>query len=388
MNNTKLLIPIIIALLFSLGCDEPIPVKEMSLAKKAIKNALSVKCDKYAPKEFELAKKNLYKSHDLIQKNEYEKAKESAQISYTKAIDAYNIAIPLLAGDTIQSSEKNLRLASELHADYLAKNEYNLAKNNIDSANKFFENKRFYKAYLAALEANIYAEDAKRIAINNKYILNNKISDVKVILKKAEKYNSAKYAAEDVKLANDNLEIASASYKSLQLKKGFSAVDIAKFNAITAYTKSIKETTRLKMADAITIIELAEKSEGAEVAADELQAAKEAYNNASGMFIENSHLQSIEFSVEAIRLANIVLATKKPIDNPNISSMGKSEDNGEFILYTVEKRQRYTDCLWRLSLKFYKDKKQWKRIYEANKDIIQNPHLIIPGQVLKIPKLK
>ena len=130
MNNTKLLIPIIIALFFSLGCDEPIPVKEMSFAKKAIKNALSVKCDKYAPKEFGLAKKNLYKSHDLIKKDDFEKAKESAQLSYTKAIDAYNIAIPLLAKDTILASEKNLRLATELHADYLAKKEYNLAKKN------------------------------------------------------------------------------------------------------------------------------------------------------------------------------------------------------------------------------------------------------------------
>jgi nucleoid-associated protein YgaU len=30
----------------------------------------------------------------------------------------------------------------------------------------------------------------------------------------------------------------------------------------------------------------------------------------------------------------------------------------------------------------------WKKIYKANTDQIQNPNLILPGWVLKVPKLK
>ncbi len=43
------------------------------------------------------------------------------------------------------------------------------------------------------------------------------------------------------------------------------------------------------------------------------------------------------------------------------------------------------DSLSKISKKFYGDAKQWKRIFEANRDQIKNPDLIRPGQKLKIP---
>jgi nucleoid-associated protein YgaU len=44
--------------------------------------------------------------------------------------------------------------------------------------------------------------------------------------------------------------------------------------------------------------------------------------------------------------------------------------------------------LWRIAGKkeIYNNPKEWKKIYEANKDQIKNPDLIYPGQNLKIPK--
>lgn len=58
--------------------------------------------------------------------------------------------------------------------------------------------------------------------------------------------------------------------------------------------------------------------------------------------------------------------------------------------YTVKKG----DCLWNISKKFYKDATKWRKIYKANKDIIEkaakkhgrksscNGHWIYPGTVL------
>jgi nucleoid-associated protein YgaU len=43
------------------------------------------------------------------------------------------------------------------------------------------------------------------------------------------------------------------------------------------------------------------------------------------------------------------------------------------------------DSLSKIAKKFYGDATHWQRIFEANKDIIKNPDLIHPGQVLKIP---
>jgi nucleoid-associated protein YgaU len=49
---------------------------------------------------------------------------------------------------------------------------------------------------------------------------------------------------------------------------------------------------------------------------------------------------------------------------------------------------KYKDQLTEISKKKYGNFIDWKRIYEANKDKIKNPHLIFPGQELVIPKKK
>ena len=43
------------------------------------------------------------------------------------------------------------------------------------------------------------------------------------------------------------------------------------------------------------------------------------------------------------------------------------------------------DSLSKIAKSFYGDANQWRRIYDANRDIIKNPDLIHPGQKLKIP---
>ena len=44
------------------------------------------------------------------------------------------------------------------------------------------------------------------------------------------------------------------------------------------------------------------------------------------------------------------------------------------------------DSLSKISKRFYGDANHWRRIFEANRDQIENPDLIHPGQVLRIPR--
>ena len=50
--------------------------------------------------------------------------------------------------------------------------------------------------------------------------------------------------------------------------------------------------------------------------------------------------------------------------------------------YTVQKG----DSLSKIAKREYGDAQQWRRIYEANRDLIANPDLIYPGQVFRIPE--
>jgi nucleoid-associated protein YgaU len=44
------------------------------------------------------------------------------------------------------------------------------------------------------------------------------------------------------------------------------------------------------------------------------------------------------------------------------------------------------DSLWKIAEKFLGDGNRWKEIFEANKDKIEDPNLIYPGQELVIPE--
>jgi nucleoid-associated protein YgaU len=44
------------------------------------------------------------------------------------------------------------------------------------------------------------------------------------------------------------------------------------------------------------------------------------------------------------------------------------------------------DSLSRIAQRAYGDGNKWRKIYEANKDVIKDPDLIYPGQSLTIPE--
>ena len=44
------------------------------------------------------------------------------------------------------------------------------------------------------------------------------------------------------------------------------------------------------------------------------------------------------------------------------------------------------DTLSKIAKNMYGNANKWRKIYEANTDIIKNPDVIRPGQVLKIPE--
>jgi nucleoid-associated protein YgaU len=44
------------------------------------------------------------------------------------------------------------------------------------------------------------------------------------------------------------------------------------------------------------------------------------------------------------------------------------------------------DSLSKIAQRAYGDGNKWRKIYEANKDVIKDPDLIYPGQSLRIPE--
>ena len=60
------------------------------------------------------------------------------------------------------------------------------------------------------------------------------------------------------------------------------------------------------------------------------------------------------------------------------------EDDAGVKTYTVKSG----DSLWKIAEEMYGNGSKYKTIFEANKDILDDPDKIFPGQVLKIPELR
>ena len=85
---------------------------------------------------------------------------------------------------------------------------------------------------------------------------------------------------------------------------------------------------------------------------------------------------------------------KPPADFSNVQSGGSSTAPqarapeaapaavGTSRIYVVVKG----DSLSKIAKQEYGDGNKWRKIYEANRDIIKDPDLIYPGQELKIPQ--
>jgi nucleoid-associated protein YgaU len=82
------------------------------------------------------------------------------------------------------------------------------------------------------------------------------------------------------------------------------------------------------------------------------------------------------------------MADKPRPDFSNVKS-GSSSTAPKPAAPAAPAPERYTvvagDSLSKIAKKYYGDATQWRRIFEANRDQIENPDLIQPGWKLAIP---
>ncbi len=399
MRRFKIL-SVIITAVFTVAmvtaCKVSVPIREMSTAKSAINTAQKVNADKYAPEDLDLARTKLLESHDQVTDKDADKAKSSAEEATSLAQLAYNKALPLVAKDTIAIAEKSVEEAGEAYAERLAPEEYREAEDSLKRANDQFQNKQYEEAYRSAVLADEKAKSARATALGKKDMLRDSIVEVKRTIEEAEQFGAEKYAPEKLNLANENADLAEKSYDAQELKKGFSAVEVAKLNADEALLAALKNTATDRLSAAQKAIAMAEKSKLAAANKDAMNAARESLADAKTKLADGKYRESIAASEEALRLA--YLAMGKRLDGTDIAGDGTEgttqdqqqvdEQEKDYFLYTVQYRENYKDCLWYIAKKFYGNGMLWKRIYEANKDQIGDPDLIMPGWVLKVPKPK
>lgn len=132
------------------------------------------------------------------------------------------------------------------------------------------------------------------------------------------------------------------------------------------------------------------------VASEEFNLGVNFYKSAEQAFVDDD-LEQAEFDIDA-GLYYIELAIEKAQKTFNQQAQENLEEQstpykvevakvaGEYVVRLIPERR---DCLWRIAEYdfIYGNPWQWRKIYDANRDIIDDPDLIYPGQKLVIPPL-
>lgn len=154
---------------------------------------------------------------------------------------------------------------------------------------------------------------------------------------------------------------------------------------------------------AINILDMLEAPIAYAKAQESLNKAKEDGYNETKMTNYNQASTTLMFAKQALDdedFSNSLFNSKLVIEMVNAMYNGADYNQETTIVettgvlfpkyYKVQYRKVDTDSLWKIaSYDFiYGDGNLWRKIYEANKDKIKDPNIIIGGQILLIPSLK
>ena len=82
--------------------------------------------------------------------------------------------------------------------------------------------------------------------------------------------------------------------------------------------------------------------------------------------------------------AVLIAGNVKGVEKVNDDNLNAPEPEEETEFYTVQRG----DSLSKIAKRYYGNAMKYPVIFEANREVIKDPDLIYPGQVLRIPKLK
>lgn len=88
-----------------------------------------------------------------------------------------------------------------------------------------------------------------------------------------------------------------------------------------------------------------------------------------------------EVREKAILMAGNVKGVEKV--NDDALTVAEGEDEAEPNFYTIQKG----DSLSKIAKREYGDAMKWKALFEANKEVIEDPDMIYPGQTIRLPEL-
>jgi len=382
---------------------------QLNEAKELINKAKTAGAEKFDPANLKKAEDYLAQA---VKENESnpDNAIKNWELSKKHAEDAYINSLKKKAELKRADVEKLISSAEKEGANKYAKEDLEKAKTLLKEGDEFFKKPDYITAYTKYSDS----EDALKKIINKlsnqKKEYENKIAYIKKLIQDAEKLGAEQYANKELTDAKIFLEKGEKEFNNKNYEDAKVSLDTAEKNALDALEKTKLALKELKRKEALKAIKDAGKTleEASKIPPPDDSKGKKDYkfefdenekqnlNNNPDDNVSQPSTYSELFN-KAIDYINKAKQAYKNEDYDmaiyyaNIAKKIAESyiDSGVMKTYTVRLIPERRDCLWRISE--YKDiygtPFLWPRIWKANKNIISNPDLIYPGQVLKIPNI-
>ncbi len=454
----KINISIIITLIGIWSCSKTVPTDDLVKARTSIEEMQSNKPEGKSKQYLETAIEELKKAHEDLASEDYEKAKEKANLSYNisrlsliewyptkieewestyqqKLKEAINANAEIHAKEDLEHSNLNYKEAKDILNNLeqiklgeesktsILENKFGSDKEKSETIKKLDDNLVGYglakEKYNSAIKSVTIAYET---SISHKEEYFNQLNNLKNLLSKSKEYNADKYYPEKFSELSDKINTTEKNINQNQLKVAYEDLNSLKIDIDNLYDLSISKYAKEKLDMANNTLQKTsqnvEKNKtilgtNSTKIQETLNAAKEAMNNANEDYKNQKYESSIGNSEEVIKLSKIIdelvqdsytvykrnLALqeeKKRLEEQQKQELNKEEvkiepssevEENIKLIYEV-KKTRPAECLWRIAGKkeIYNNPREWKKIYDANKDLIKDPNMIYPGQKLKIPK--
>lgn len=365
--------------------------------------------ERFSPEKFAKAGELTTESRQNYETGEFRKSATLADQAYAMAVEAKNES--LQNSSAIESQIKALETRyNKLKSDQFSSSaDENLAKAGtaITAAKAGLENKDYKTTMAEARNAELEL-DAAGLIITKKGMYT-RVEKLRGEMNSIDKAGLSDDVKADLDKALLALNAAEASLEQNYIEDADMRIKEAETLINGANSKMKEKSALAAIARAEKLLAQAKEKDSANKHTENLAKAEKLIGEgkasiANSKFnegISNAEeaetiiaavLNSIESEINEAKLKASAEAQKEevkkeetPKEEAAVKEEVKKEEKPEGKIYVVQWRKKNTDCLWRISLKVYKDAAYWPAIYIANRDQIKDPDLIFPGQKFVIP---
>ena len=373
--------------------------------------------ERFSSNNFTQGKKLNTEAKSQYQQGDYVKSAETAAQStdfFTKAFDD-SVKNSSSLSNEISATEKRLADIRKEKNSNVAGSNLSRAEGSIRNAKTTFADKNF-KASWQEIDSAKKELDTASLTINKQRISSSIAairSDIKAIpadnlpqdIKRDLDSATTELNGAELSLGQNNIRDADArviraeglvngaKVKINNVKKN--EADVAFNNVESKLAQARSEDVDNKYANDLNKAENLIKNGKALAAAGKFNEAMNNAKEADRIISDALIAMEIDARNRAVAEANQAADDSYTQADDDVAVVDDSEDDGSISddsgkaakgrTYVVQRRDKNTDTLWRISKMFYNDSSYWPTIYIANKDQIKNPDFIFPGQKLVIP---